>query len=204
MDEVPLHAYFLGAHSKWVRLNGDGELVWGPDPELNELGVEQARDVNRAWRAELNYNIPLPEKLYTSPLSRAIKTNQISFENLLSPDLKTTIVEIVREKTGVSTFNRRRKKSEIERDFPDYPFEQGFTEEDECWDPDTRETPEELDARAKKVLDMVFDDDGQFISITTHHGFIEAFLRVCNHRPWKLPTGGVMPIVLKAEQQLQN
>jgi len=28
------------------------------------------------------------------------------------------------------------------------------------------------------------------ISITSHHAFIDAFLRVCGHRPWALPTGG--------------
>ncbi|KAG9317785.1 histidine phosphatase superfamily [Chiua virens] len=172
------------------------------DPELTELGIEQARDVNRAWRGELEYHIPFPERLYTSPMRRAIKTHQVSFEGLLRPDIKTTIVENVREHNGVATNDRRRIKSEIAKDFPDYPFEEGFTEGDVTWDPDIRETFEELDARAKRVLDMVFDDDARcmFISITSHHGFADAFLRVCKHRPWYLPTGGVMPILLKAEQ----
>ena len=59
----------------------------------------------------------------------------------------------------MSTCDKRRKKSEIANDFPDYPFEEGFTEEDETWNPEDRETPEELDIRAKKVLDMIFDND---------------------------------------------
>jgi broad specificity phosphatase PhoE len=63
------------------------------DPELTELGVEQAKHAYRAWKAELEYNIPLPEKLYSSPMRRAIKTNQVTFEGLLRPGLKTTIVE---------------------------------------------------------------------------------------------------------------
>ena len=66
------------------------------DPELTEVGVEQARGAHRAWKTELEYNIPLPEKLYCSPLRRAIKTNQVTFEGLLRPDLKTTIVEVGR------------------------------------------------------------------------------------------------------------
>ncbi|KAG8218974.1 histidine phosphatase superfamily [Butyriboletus roseoflavus] len=194
--------------SYWMRLNGDGELVWGPDPDLTELGVEQAKDAHRAWKTELEYSIPLPEKLYCSPLRRAIKTNQITFEGLLRPDLKATIVEDIREKNGVSTCDKRRKMSEIAKDFPDYPFEEGFTEADERWDPEVRETPEELDTRAKKALDMIFDNDEEqcmsvtfsgvahgrmtilVISITAHHGFINAFRRVCEHRPWTLPTGG--------------
>jgi broad specificity phosphatase PhoE len=75
--------------------------IWGltykygsADPALTDLGLEQARDANRAWKEELGYNIPLPEKLYCSPLRRAIKTNQLTFEGLLKPDLKTTIVEV--------------------------------------------------------------------------------------------------------------
>lgn len=49
--------------------------------------------------------------------------------------------------------------SEIVNDFPDYLFEEGFTEEDETWHPDIRETNEELDVRAKQVLDMIFNND---------------------------------------------
>ncbi|KAI9574307.1 histidine phosphatase superfamily [Boletus coccyginus] len=193
-------AVFVGRHGEgyhnvamenWTRLNGDGELVWGPDPELTELGIEQAKNAHQAWKTELEYSIPLPEKLYSSPMRRAIKTNQVTFEGLLRPDLKTTIVENIREKNCVSTCDKRRKKSEIANDFPDYLFEEGLTEEDETWDPELRETYEEVDIRAKKVLDMIFDnDEEQFISITSHHAFIDAFLRVCGHRPWALPTGG--------------
>jgi len=187
-------------NSHWARLDGNGELVWGPDPQLTELGVEQAEDAHRAWEIELKHGIPLPEKLYSSPMRRAIKTNQITFDGLIAPDLKTTIIENTREKNGVSTCDKRRKMSEIANDFPDYVFEKGFTEEDETWDAEVRETIGELDVRAKKVLDMIFDDvEEQFISITTHHRFIDAFLRICEHRPWDLPTGGVMPIVVRAE-----
>ncbi|KAF8437205.1 histidine phosphatase superfamily [Boletus edulis BED1] len=175
----------------WSKLDGDGELVWGPDPDLTNLGVEQAKDANCTWKTELEYGIPLPEKLYSSPMRRAIKTNQVTFEGVLRPSLKTTIVENTRERNGVSTCDKRRKKSEIASDFPDYPFEEGFIEEDEIWDPDVRETFEEVDVRAKKVLDMIFDkDEEQFISITSHYRFIDAFRRVCGHLPWDLPTGG--------------
>ncbi|KAF8559453.1 hypothetical protein OG21DRAFT_736599 [Imleria badia] len=156
---VAMDKYTTEEWSSWARLNGDGELVWGPDPDLTELGVEQARNANRTWKKELEYNIPLPEKLYTSPLRRAIKTNKVTFEGLLRPGLNTTIVENIREKNCVSTCDKRRKKSEIASDFPDYPFEDGFPEEDETWDPDVRETIEQLAIRAKKVLDMIFDND---------------------------------------------
>lgn len=34
----------------YSKLNGDGKIVWGPDPELTELGQAQARDNNYAWK----------------------------------------------------------------------------------------------------------------------------------------------------------
>lgn len=66
------------------------------DPELTPQGIEQAKNVNEAWKTELEYSIPLPDKLYTSPMRRAIKTNQVTFEGLLRLGLKTTIVEVGR------------------------------------------------------------------------------------------------------------
>lgn len=41
----------------WSHLNTDGKIVWGPDPELTELGIEQAKDNNIAWTKEIENNI---------------------------------------------------------------------------------------------------------------------------------------------------
>lgn len=73
------------------------------DPELTLLGVEQAKDASRAWKTELEYGIPLPEKLYSSAMRRAIKTNQVTFEGFLRPGLKTTVVEV----RGLFTVHQR-------------------------------------------------------------------------------------------------
>ncbi|KAF9226834.1 phosphoglycerate mutase-like protein [Gyrodon lividus] len=191
----------------WSKLNGDGELVWGPDPQLTQLGVQQAKEARLEWEKEGLFDIPSPEKLYTSPLTRAIRTNQITFDDSLVPGLKTTIVENIREHNGVHTCDKRRKRSEIHEEFPETLFEEGFTEEDLLWEPDHRETHADIDRRARNVLDMIFDnDEEQFISVVTHGGFIGGFLRVCDHRPWILPTGGVLPVVVKSisEGELRN
>ncbi|KAH0840201.1 hypothetical protein J3R83DRAFT_1202 [Lanmaoa asiatica] len=79
----------------WAKLNGDGEIVWGPDPQLTPLGVQQAQEAHDAWEREHRFGIPLPEKLYTSPLTRAIRTNQMTFDDTLLPSgPKTIIVEV--------------------------------------------------------------------------------------------------------------
>ncbi|KAF8550479.1 phosphoglycerate mutase [Imleria badia] len=206
---VQYKVFFLGRHGQGFHnvaeakyrktLNGDGKIVWGPDPQLTLLGEQQARDARSAWETELGYGVPFPRRLYTSPLTRAIRTNQITFDDAIDSGLQTTIVENIREQHGVHTCDKRRTRSEIREAFPEYTFEDGFTEADLLWRPDYRETHADVDRRVTSVLDAIFQNDReQFISIMTHGGFVGGFLRVCLHRPWFLPTGGVIPVVVKA------
>jgi hypothetical protein len=62
------------------------------DPELTDIGKEQAKNVNRMWKKEIESGIPLPEKLYCSPMTRAIQTNQITFDGAV--DRAPFIVEV--------------------------------------------------------------------------------------------------------------
>ena len=65
------------------------------DPPLTPLGEQQAQDAHAAWEKERRFGIPLPEKLYTSPLTRAIRTHQVTFDDTLLPSRpKTMIVEV--------------------------------------------------------------------------------------------------------------
>ncbi|KAG8218932.1 hypothetical protein J3R82DRAFT_4640 [Butyriboletus roseoflavus] len=163
----------------WAKLNGNGDIVWGPDPQLTPLGEQQAQEANAAWEKELQFEIPLPEKLYTSPLTRAIRTNQVTFDDAVLPSgPRTTIVEVslraalashhahlqsytqnMREHNGVHTCDKRRTRSEIHTAFPEYCFEEGFTERDELWTPDYRERHDDIDRRARHTLDMIFNND---------------------------------------------
>jgi hypothetical protein len=44
----------------------------------------------------------------------------------------------------------------------------------------------------------MFDhDDGTFISITSHSGFITAMLAVLGHRPFPLGTGQAIPVIVE-------
>ncbi|KAF7973523.1 hypothetical protein HWV62_14946 [Athelia sp. TMB] len=188
----------------WAALDGDGEIVWGPDPHLTNLGEEQARESHAAWRKEISAGIPLPEKLFCSPLTRAISTNQIAFTGLYpEPAPSTIIVENCREHNGKHACDKRHTRTRIHLDFPKYAFEDGFTEEDELWTP-VRETEDHIEVRARQVLDRVFEEYPEtFISITAHGGIISALLRVIGRQSYALPTGaktreGVLPVVIKA------
>ncbi|AOW06610.1 YALI0F03707p [Yarrowia lipolytica CLIB122] len=59
----------------------NGEYTWGPDPELTELGIEQARDAHKAWKQQLESfdPVPMPQAFYVSPFSRACDTLAITW-----------------------------------------------------------------------------------------------------------------------------
>lgn len=69
------------------------------------------------------------------------------------------------------------------------------------WSADHRETNDEIDMRMQVLLDDVFaNDDSTFISFTAHSGAIGSLLRVLGHRDFRLPTGAVIPVLVKAEK----
>ncbi|KZP29808.1 phosphoglycerate mutase-like protein [Athelia psychrophila] len=184
----------------WAVLNGDGELVWGPDALLSDVGEQQARDVHAAWEVEISNGVPLPGKVYTSPLTRAMQTNAITFEGLYSGPAPTTVIlENCREYYGKFSSDKRQTRARIHANFPQFDFEEGFVEEDELWIPSERETEAHVEVRARKVFDRVFDRDPEtFISITAHAGVISAMMHIIGREGYYLPTGGVLPVVIKA------
>jgi len=60
---------------------------------------------------------------------------------------------------GVHTCDKRSPRSDIIKMFPEFNIEQGFTEADEMWRSDHRETEHELTVRLREALDEVFRDD---------------------------------------------
>lgn len=70
--------------------------VWcGPaDPRLTAVGEGQAVTIREAWSVEKTAGIPLPEKLYCSPLNRALKTCELMFEGITPHDRKVLIIEV--------------------------------------------------------------------------------------------------------------
>ncbi|KDN37147.1 hypothetical protein RSAG8_10356, partial [Rhizoctonia solani AG-8 WAC10335] len=113
-------------------------------------------------------------------------------------------MESLREMNGEHTCDKRNPKSRIHEMYPGFDFEPGFTEEDELWTPDHRETVAEIDRRLKVALDEIFgfllSKNDIFISITAHSGTNAAALRVLGHREYALPTGGVIPVVIQATE----
>ncbi|GAB1526564.1 Probable phosphoglycerate mutase pmu1 [Rhizoctonia solani] len=160
---------------KWSLLNGDGEIIWGPDPELTDLGKLQASQAHQVWKTELAREnpVPLPTRLFSSPFSRAALTLDITFSDILTHK---------KDGSGLKP----------------------YVMEDELWTPDHRETVPEIDKRVKSALDEIIGSllkkEEIFISITAHSGMIASALRVLGHREYLLPTGGVIPLVIQATE----
>ncbi|CAE6436154.1 unnamed protein product [Rhizoctonia solani] len=224
--------------TEWInhfsKLNTDGEITWGPDAKLTPLGETQAREVNALWKKELSRPsdpVPIPTKLFSSPLARALATLDLSFKDVIPNDTnaedtagsplvvevlrfhfnnsrsayKRTLTQNLREALAPFTSDHRSTKSDIQKLYPAFRFEESFTENDELWSESVSETDDEFSSRMKATLDHIFkdllDETDTFISITAHSGVAATILQLVGHRVYPLPGGGVVPIVIKATFQ---
>ena len=193
----------------WAALNGNSTTTWS-DAHLTPTGIAQALAASRFWSHQLRtQKQPPPQSHYVSPLDRALHTAQLTFStpNSTSTSLQAmilfnpTVKELLRETNGIHTCDRRSSRTHIATHYPAplYTIEAGFTEDDELWRPDARESDSALTARLGLLLDDIFThDDKTWVSMTSHGGAIAAILRVVGHRPFALRTGSVMPVVVKA------
>ncbi|PKS06182.1 hypothetical protein jhhlp_007499 [Lomentospora prolificans] len=220
-DNVRYKVLFMGRHGEgwhnaaetfygtpawncyWAEQNGNGTAVWA-DPLLTPAGEYEAYKANAYFKDRYEtQNMPHFESYYSSPLSRCTITANITFGDIDLPEDRPfipTVKEGFREGMTVHTCNWRSNKTYIADMFPFYQFEDGFTEDDELWRSDEAETGEAQSARAKEVLDDVFTtDDKTWISITSHSGQISRLLASLNHRTFRLSTGQIIPVLVKAK-----
>ncbi|ORY14056.1 histidine phosphatase superfamily [Clohesyomyces aquaticus] len=187
----------------WSLLDGADGITWS-DANLTGVGTSQAQDVNDLWKEMLPKGIPAPETYYVSPLTRTIETADVSFKDLELPHdrpYKPLIKELLREVLGVHTCDRRSTASHITKVFPHISLEPNFAEEDPLWEADYREPFSARKHRLSLFLDDVFaNDGGRFLSFTSHSGAIASILEAVGHRSFALETGGVIPVVVRAEK----
>lgn len=192
----------------WLHLTGDGEIEWAPDPELTELGLAQANDINHQLKIEVSRGLKVPTKWYSSPFRRSVETLIGSWKDTV--DLKKAtplIMEDFRETIGVHLCDKRSPRSVISRKYSPLGFviEDGFEEEDVYYKDNYREKVWEQALRQNRGFQYVFENTGRFddqiISITSHSGSIRTQLLVLHHRPFSIGTGGIIPVFVKATKQ---
>ncbi|CAK9436472.1 uncharacterized protein LODBEIA_P10300 [Lodderomyces beijingensis] len=186
-------------YEKWRFLGTDGEITWGPDADLTELGVDQAWENHHAWRHQLSRGAPWPRSFYVSPLQRAIKTHNITWDHQ-----PARVVENLRETIGLHLCHRRSNRSSLESRFPNLVFDDAVPEEDLVFDSYVRPHKESLSeqfVRVNGVLSEIFEnDENDVICVTSHAGTIRSFITVIGHRKFTIPTGGMIPIVVRGEK----
>lgn len=188
----------------WSTQDGNGNITWS-DALLTPAGIAQASHANAFWRTlTTDHGIPLPQSYYSSPLLRCLATAYYTFSSLSHPKdspFLPTIKEMLREAMGVHTCDRRSSKSAISKLYPDWPFEEGFEENDPLWVSDLREADSAMVVRARSAMDDIFNADGNtHISISSHSGMIASLLEFIGHRKFGLGTGQVIPVLVKAER----
>lgn len=188
----------------WSKLEGNGTLYWA-DAHLTDKGKQQALAAHNFIGAQLSWaKMPAPQSYIVSPLFRCLQTAQLTFEGLSLPEeapLRPVVKELLREVMGEHTCDRRSDRSYIVEHYPEWRIESGFTEKDELWRPDHRETFEEHDLRTMEFLSELFkNDDALVVSLTSHSGAIASHFRVLGHREFRLQTGGMIPVLVKARR----
>ncbi|KAK0374432.1 phosphoglycerate mutase [Colletotrichum limetticola] len=221
-DSVQYKLLFMGRHGEgwhnaaesfygtpawncyWAEQDGNATARWA-DPLLTPAGANEALKANAYFKDRYaTQKMPYFESYYTSPLIRCGYTANITFGDIPIPADEHPFIPVVkegfREGMTVHTCNWRSNKTYIASTFPSFEFEPGFAEYDPLWRRNESETSDAQDARSKAVLDDVFrTDDKTWLSITSHSGEITKLLKALNHRAFRLSTGQIIPVFVKAE-----
>ncbi|KAJ8520637.1 hypothetical protein ONZ45_g2561 [Pleurotus djamor] len=147
-SKTSFNLFFLGRHgegfhnvaeakygtSAWdavySMLDGDDEIVWGPDAEITPLGVSQAENAKAAWQTELSNGLRIPDTMYVSPLSRALPWEITFADNKRFKKAgRPLVMEACREQYGVHTCDQRGSKEFIGSTFREVLLEKGFTQD---------------------------------------------------------------------------
>ncbi|KAK5662706.1 hypothetical protein OQA88_8622 [Cercophora sp. LCS_1] len=193
--------------SHWAKLDGDGKTVWF-DATLTPKGRQQAQAMKAFWEeSAVALKLPLAKRHYSSPMQRCLDTCQTAFTGLTLadgtevPPFKPTIRELIRERLGVHTCDKRHPRSWIQEYFPIFEtIEEDLPEEDTLWVPDVRETLEQHAVRVHAFLSDLFTNDNEtIISVTSHSGTIQALNRATGHPAVHVAPGAIVPLLIKGE-----
>ena len=193
----------------WARLDGDSKTTWA-DARLTPLGKQQAHDMKLFWETSAAATkLPLPRRHFVSPLTRCLQTCQTAFTDIHLPEgenpppqFSPLIVELVRERLGIHTCDRRHPKSWIQENFPTFHIEEGFLDQDILWNPDVRETLREHAMRVERFLEGLFTEEEKedVVSLTVHSGTILAMYEVLGHPAVRSAAGAIVPVLIRGER----
>jgi broad specificity phosphatase PhoE len=138
------------------------------DAPLTDLGKEQAKSVHLPTKSDINLVV-------SSPLSRALRTA----DNVYSPSRGANRVccEHFREVNGDMLNAKRRSKSELEKRFSSWNFEDLTSEEDLLWTPNM-EAFSRVAERGYLGLCWLMDRPEDSILLVAHGGILRYMMNI--------------------------
>ncbi|XWS09662.1 hypothetical protein CRYUN_Cryun39dG0008500 [Craigia yunnanensis] len=141
------------------------------DAQLSPLGLQQVAKLQKDVHA--NGLLNRIELVVTSPLSRAMQTAVGVFgsegHTISTPNCPQIMaVEHCRDRLGVRPCDMRRKVSDCQSLFPSIDFSMMDGEDDNLWNPETRESGEELATRGTKLLKWLWTRPEKEIVVVSH------------------------------------
>ncbi|KAI8394687.1 Histidine phosphatase superfamily (branch 1) [Nakaseomyces glabratus] len=185
----------------WSKLEGDQYGSW-LDAELTPLGKKQALEAGQTYLTNLTDGLQLlPHKFFVSPMRRCLDTYIREWEPVFSTHrpsnatVNVKVIEYLRETLGVHTCDERVSHSQALSEYQDHRYNNSdvtvhfdypgnYSEKDQLWYPDHRETKAEMDRRTRIGLREMFSSvntTDKVISLTCHSGVIASVLRNIKH-----------------------
>ncbi|XVE60646.1 hypothetical protein DITRI_Ditri05aG0144700 [Diplodiscus trichospermus] len=160
------------------------------DAELSPLGLQQVGKLRK--HVHDSGLLKRVELVVTSPLCRVMQTavgvfgneSQADGENgcfsaISAPNCPQIMaVELCRDRLGLRPCDMRRRVSECQALFPSIDFSMMDGEEDSLWNPDVRESEEEIAQRMVLFMEWLWTRPEQEIAIVSHGIILQHILYV--------------------------
>ncbi|ETW03653.1 hypothetical protein H310_05049 [Aphanomyces invadans] len=145
--------------------------------------------------AEIDRGMPL-QKIIVSPMRRTLQTATSIFRRQIG-HVPFVAMELCRETIGMHTCDKRSPISLLAPLFPSVDFSHIQDDADKLWRSDTRESLDDIQARAVAFLRQLHADvPDTFIAVVSHVGFITACLRVLHMPEYRVGNCELVPVVL--------
>ena len=149
------------------------------DAELNEKGMAQATELQQQTEALK------PELLVVSPMRRATVTGLLAFApHIERKELEVLANELVHERAGKHTCDKRMNKSNLEKLYPDIDYFLIKDEEDPFWGYGiTREPWADTAVRAGYFIDWLWQRPERHVAVAAHSAILLSIFNggACTH-----------------------
>ncbi|XP_010544050.1 PREDICTED: phosphoglycerate mutase-like protein 1 [Tarenaya hassleriana] len=150
------------------------------DPPLTDLGHEQLENLRK--HVVGSGLLKRVELVVTSPLFRAMQTAVGVFgsedQSHISSSPPICALELARDRNGLRPPDMRRNVSESQALFPTIDFSLMESEEDNLWNPDVRESEEELLARGLEFMKWLWTRPEKEVVVVSHGIMLQHMLYV--------------------------